>query len=163
MTCRPAITFAHLRRQSVRALALAWAMALALAARDASALFIVNQPWVRPAAKSKTTQAYMNLTSTDGARLLEARSDDARRVTLELSRSAPGKGLALPARSEVALLPGHDHLTLSGLTRKLKIGDRVKIILVVQDDDGTVREIAANAEVRLRSPIDDERRARHHH
>ena len=85
------------------ALTLASAIAFALIASDASALFIVNQPWVRPAGKAQTTYAYMNLTSTDGARLLEAHSDD-----------------------------------------------------------GTVHEIPVNAEVRLRSPIDDERRAHHH-
>jgi copper(I)-binding protein len=145
------------------ALALASAIAFALMASDASALFIVNQPWVRPAGKAQTTYAYMNLTSTDGARLLEARSDDARRVSLQRTRSAPDKGLALPAGSEVALAPGHDHLTLTGLTRTLKIGDRVKITLVIRDDDGSVHEIPVNAEVRHRSPIDDERRAHHHH
>jgi hypothetical protein len=44
----------------------------------------------------------------------------------------------------------------------LKIGDRVSIILTVRDGDGTVHEIPVNAEVRIRSPIDDERRAHHH-
>jgi copper(I)-binding protein len=71
-------------------------------------------------------------------------------------------GLALPAKSEVALAPGHDRLALAGLTRTLKIGDRVNITLVVRDDKGTVQEIAVNAEVRHRSPVDDERRAHHH-
>ena len=158
------MTSAQLRhRLPVRRLALAGAIAFALLASDASALFIVNQPWVRPARKAQTTHAYMNLTSTDGATLLCARSEDARRVSLHPTRSAAAPGLALPAGSEVALAPGHDRLTLSRTTRTLKIGDRVKIILVVRDDDGTVHEIAVNAEVRHRSPIEDERRARHHH
>jgi hypothetical protein len=34
--------------------------------------------------------------------------------------------------------------------------------LVVRNDNGTVHEIAVNAEVRHRSPVDDERRAHHH-
>jgi copper(I)-binding protein len=157
------MTCAHLpHRLATRGLALAAAVAFALLASDASALFIVNQPWVRPARKAQTTHAYMNVTSTDGARLMEARSDDARRVSFQRAASTPGNGLALPAKSEVALAPGHDHLTLAGLTRTLKIGDRVKIILVVRDDDGTVHEIAVNAEVRLRSPIADERRSHRH-
>jgi copper(I)-binding protein len=126
-------------------------------------VFVVNQPWVAPARKAQTTRAYMNLTSTDGATLLGARSEDARHVSLYSAQSASAAGVALPAKSEVALAPGHDHLTLTGLTRTLTIGDRVKITLVVRNDDGTVHDIAVNAEVRNRSPVDDERRAHHHH
>jgi copper(I)-binding protein len=125
-------------------------------------VFVVNQPWLHPARKAQTTHAYMNLTSSDGAMLLGARSEDARRVSLRSAHGAVATGLALPAKSEVALAPGHDHLTLTGLTRTLKIADRVKITLMVRDDNGTVQEIAVNAEVRHRSPVDDERRAHHH-
>ena len=157
------MTFAALRhRLPARRLALAGAIAFALLASDASAMFIVNQPWVRPARKTQATNAYMNLTSTGGATLLAARSEDARRVSLRSARSTAAAGLVLPAKSEIALAPGHDHLTLTGLTRALKIGDRINITLTVRDDDGTVQEITINAEVRFRSPIDDERRAHHH-
>jgi copper(I)-binding protein len=157
------MTLAALRhRLAGRRLALAGAIAFALLASDASAMFIVNQPWARPARKTQTTNAYMNLTSTDGATLLAARSEDARRVSLRSARSTAAAGLVLPAKSEIALAPGHDHLTLTGLTRSLKIGDRVNITLTVRDDDGTVHEIAISAEVRFRSPIDDERGAHHH-
>jgi hypothetical protein len=38
----------------------------------------------------------------------------------------------------------------------------VNITLVVRDDNGTVHEVAVNAEVRHRSPVEDERRAHHH-
>ena len=151
----------HTRPQA-RLLALAGAVAFALLTSDASALFIVNQPWIPPARKAQTTYAYMNLTSTDGATILDARSEDARRVSLHSAPSAAAAGLALPAKTEVSLIPGHGHLTLTGLTRALKIGDRVKITLTVRDDDGTLHEIAVNAEVRHRSPVDDERRAHHH-
>ena len=125
-------------------------------------VFVVNQPWLHPARKAQTTHAYMNLTSSDGAVLVSASSEDARRVSLRSARGAAAAGLALPAKSEVALAPGRDHLTLTGLTRTLKIGDRVKITLVVRNDNGTAHEIAVNAEVRHRSPVDDERRAHHH-
>ena len=125
-------------------------------------VFVVNQPWVAPARKAQTTNAYMNLTSTDGATLLAARSEDARRVSLRSAHATAAAGLALPAKSEIALAPGHDHLMLTGLTRALKIGDRINITLTVRNDDGTVQEIAVNAEVRLRSPLDDELRAHHH-
>ena len=161
------MTFAELRHRhpisrDIGLQALAGVFAFSLMVADANALFIVNQPWVSPARKTQSTRAYMNLTSTDGATLLGARSEDARRVSVHSARAATVIP-ALPARSEVAMAPGHDHLTLTGLTRTLKIGDRVKIILTVRDDDGSVREIDVNAEVRNRSPIDDERRAHHHH
>ena len=126
-------------------------------------VFVVNQPWVAPARKAQTTHAYMNLTSTDGATLLGARSEDAQRVSLHLAHSAAAAGLVLPARSEVSLAPAHDHLRLARLIRALKIGDRVKITLTLRDNDGAVHEIPVNAEVRNRSPFDDERRAHHHH
>ena len=125
-------------------------------------VFVVNQPWVAPARKAQTTHAYMNLTSTNGAPLLGARSEDARRVSLHSAHSAAAAGMALPARSEVSLAPGHDYLTLTRLTRALKIGDRINITLTVRNDDGTVQEVTVNAEVRFRSPVDDERRAHRH-
>ena len=143
-------------------LTLVGALAFALLASDASALFIVNQPWVRPARKTQTTNAYMNLTSSDGARLLAARSEAALHVSLRSAHSTAATGLALPAKSEIALAPGHDHLRLTGLTRALEIGDRIAITLTVRDDDGTLQEITVSAEVRFRSPVDDERRAHHH-
>jgi copper(I)-binding protein len=142
--------------------ALVAALALACVASDAGPLFIVNQPWVSPARTGQSTQAYMNLTSTDGATLVGARSGDARRVSVHSPRGA-AVALALPAGSEVRLKPGRDRIALSGLTRTLKIGDRVTIILTVRDNDGAVRDVDVNAEVRNRSPVDDERRAHHHH
>jgi copper(I)-binding protein len=157
------MTFAALRhRLPARRLLLAGAIGFALLASDASALFIVNQPWVRPARKAQTTNAYMNLTSTDGATLLAARSEAALHVSLRSAHSIAAAGLPLPAKSEIALAPGHDHLRLTGLTRTLKIGDRIDITLTVRDDDGTVQAITVSAEVRFRSPVDDERRAHHH-
>jgi copper(I)-binding protein len=150
------------RGRLVDSITFAAALGSALLASDASALFIVNQPWLSPAQKSQTTHAYMNLTSTDGATLLSASSDEARSVSLHSARGAVVV-LALPAKSEVALAPGHDRLTLTGLRRTLKIGDRVKITLTVRDDNGAVTDVEVNAEVRIRSPIDDERRAHHHH
>src|ERR1700680_1483315 len=157
------MTFAAPRhRLAARRLTLAGAIGFALLASNASALFIVNQPWVRPARKAQTTNAYMNLTSTDGATLLAARSEGALHVSLRSGHSSAAAGLPLPAKSEIALAPGHDHLRLSGLTRALKIGDRINITLTVRDDGGTAQEITVSAEVRFRSPVDDERRAHHH-
>ncbi len=149
-------------RHRSRRLAAACTLVLALASVDASALFIVNQPWVSPARKGQTTRAYMNLTSSDGATLLGVRSEDAASTSLRSAHNAVVV-VTLPAQSEVALAPGHDHVTLSGIKRTFKVHERVKMILTVRDDTGAVSEIAVDAEVRTRSPIDDERRAHHHH
>src|SRR2546423_13685640 len=116
------------RRLELYWLRVSGAIWLALLAADVDALFIVNQPWVRPARVAQTTQAYMNLTSTEGATLVGARSRAARHISLRSGRSTRSAALSLPANAEVALLPGHDHLTLAALTRTLSVGDRLEII-----------------------------------
>jgi copper(I)-binding protein len=130
----------------------------------AGALFIVNQPWVRPAKTAQTTEAYMNLTSTEGARLVAVRTDAAKEAAIR----APGKAtvsapsVRLPAGTLVALAPGHYRLVLKQLIKTLELGDRVPMTLRIDLDDGSHQDIVVNAEVRLRSPIDDERRAHSH-
>src|SRR6266436_5804260 len=138
--------------------------ALALAAQQANALFIVNQPWARPAQRGQVTEAYMDLTSTDGAALVGVTSDAA--ITAAIR--APGKSsgnnvrVPLPAKTLVALAPGGYRVALTGLTRPLKLGDRVKLTLAIEAADGSRQDIGVDAEVRLRSPLDDERRAHQH-
>lgn len=141
-------------------------LVLVLAPRPsaAGALFIVNQPWVRPAKTGQTTEAYMNLTSTDGARLVAVSTDAAKEVGIR----APGKStvnapyVKLPAGALVALAPGGYRVVLKQLVRALQPGDRVPMTLRIDLDDGSHQDIAVDAEVRLRSPIDDERRAHSH-
>ena len=95
------------------------------------ALFIVNQPWVRPAQAAQSTEAYMNLTSTDGAKLVAVRTDAAKEAAIR----APGKttvgapSVRLPAETLVALAPGHYRIVLNQLLRTLKPGDRVPMTL----------------------------------
>jgi len=133
-------------------------------ASPASALFIVNQPWVRPAQVAHATEAYMDLTSTEGGRLVGVRSGVARTVAIR----APGK-TAVTATSVtllpgmlVSLAPGQNRIALVQLLRTLTPGDRVDLTLTIEDNNGSRQEIAVNAEVRMRSPIDDERRAHAH-
>ncbi len=133
-------------------------------AAPANALFIVNQPWVRPAQVAQTTEAYMDLTSTEGAKLVGVRTDVAATAAIR----HPGKAvivtskLTLPPQTLVALAPGQYRIALSQLVRTLKLGDRLNLTLTIEQDDGSRQEIEVNAEVRLRSPIDDERRAHEH-
>jgi len=132
------------------------------AAFDADALFIVNQPWVKPG--TRTTEAYMVLTSTEGATLIGVRSSIAAQVSLRGPglRGRARKGLRLPAGAAIALRPGADRIVLTGLTRALKPGERVVLMLEVETATGAREGIEVAAEVRSESPLDAERRAHRH-
>jgi hypothetical protein len=142
--------------------AVALSTMLADAAPDSQSLFIVNQPWVKPGVRA--TEAYMNLTSTEGATLIGVRSPIAAQAALR-GPGAHGRVrafLALPAGSAVALRPGSDHVALTGLARALKPGERVALTLLVETAAGMRQEIAIDAEVRNESPLDAERHAHRH-
>jgi copper(I)-binding protein len=145
--------------------ALSCGLVLLLLAPSTNALFIVNQPWARPAARGQSTEVYMNLTSTDGATVVAVRTGEAATVAI----LGPGKGaaavpkLALPAGSVVALAPGKARLALTKLVRSIKLGDLVALTLTVEGTDGARQDIPVQAEVRMRSPLDDEKRAHHTH
>jgi len=139
--------------------ALACAVVVALAPMDARAVVAINLPWVRVSAGAASAEAYMEIASSANATLVEVRSDAARKVALR----SPGKRIAtiaavpLPAGTPVMLAPDGFRVGLLQLKRPLKPGDQVPLILTIRDDDGTVREIPINAEVRRRSAIDDHR------
>jgi copper(I)-binding protein len=152
-----------MRRSPLRRLCIALMLgsAAVTASAPANAVFIVNQPWVRPAKTAQSTEAYMDLTSTDGATLVGVRADVATTVSIR----APGSAVAtatkvvLPSKVLVALAPGQYRIAFSHLLRTLQRGDRVELTLTVEQHDGSLQEIVVNAEVREHSPIDDEHRA----
>ena len=92
---------------SIRARALACGIGLCVLASNASALFIVNQPWLRPAKSGQSTEMYMNLTSTNGATRVAVHTDEAEAIVIR----SPGKGgrtldaLPLPAKTLVHKRP----------------------------------------------------------
>jgi copper(I)-binding protein len=120
-------------------------------------LLSVNQPWAKPGVK--TSEAYMVLTSSEGATLIGARSSLAERVDVLASAQRRGPMFSLPAGMAVVFRPGGKHFTLSGLSRPLKLGDRVPLVLTIEAVSGARSEIAIEAEVRNESPIDAELRA----
>jgi len=105
----------------------------------------------------------MRLTSTEGATLISVKSFAAERVVIR----APGRGkstvreVVLPARQRVELAPGAYWIQLDGLTRKAELGSRVLLSLTIRNDDGRMQEIPVDAEVRLRSPTEDESHPHH--
>jgi len=134
----------------------------------AAALFVVNEPWVRPAAARGSTDAYMVLRSSEATTLVGIRCELASGVTLEEPDSVHrGKFRAvarvpLPAGETVRLAPGRVHGHLASIKRALKPGERVAFVLTLEAADGTRQEIPVDAEVRYRSPTDDEMHAHGH-
>ena len=151
--------------RNVRRMVLPCGLVLALLAPNASALFVVNQPWLLPAARGQSTEAYMNLTSTDGARLVAVRTAESATITIvgQGKRASPIQSLSLSAGTVVALAPGKERLALAKLTRSVKLGNLVTLTLTIENADGKRQDIPVLAEVRRRSPLDDERRAHHTH
>ena len=127
-------------------------------------MFIVNQPWVVPASKGRSTEAYMDLTSSEEATLVAARSDAAREVRVgggtHSTQSLPK--LALPAGRMIRLAPHGYRLVLDKLSRTIKRGERVHLTLVIEAANGTRQEIPVDAEARFDSPLAAERRAHQH-
>ena len=125
-------------------------------------MFTVTAPWVRPTPERTATEAYLRITSTEDATLKEAKSALATSVVLR----AAGSGsrilpqLALPAGVPVVLAPEGVRLVLRGLAHPLAVGERVPLLLIIEAADGSRHEISVSAEVRVRPPADDERRAR---
>ncbi|HSV19841.1 MAG TPA: copper chaperone PCu(A)C [Casimicrobiaceae bacterium] len=117
----------------------------------------VSQPWLPPAARHASTPLYLVLGTSEPATLVGARSplgevqlyDGKRRV--EAWPLVPGATLVMTVNGP--------HLVVRDIDHALARSERVPITLRLRDADGDVHEIEVDAEVRLRSPIDDERRA----
>ena len=134
------------------------------ASHDAFAIFIASEPWTKPASRGQSTEAYMELTSTEGATLVGVRCDTAKRVELRPPgvSAKPVSELALPAGQKILLAPKATRVILRGVGRTLKLGDHVPMVLVVQSADGSRQEIPLEAEVRLHSPTYDHLHGHHH-
>lgn len=143
-----------------------WTAALAIAAvvgfnaATAHGVFTVNQPWVKPGAR--TSEAYMVLMSSDGASLTHVRSPMAERARLRGTRGGEVPAIALPAGRAVTLKPGAERIALYRLAHPLKLGDRVPLTLSIEMADGARQEIAVDAEVRNEWPVAAELRAHRH-
>jgi copper(I)-binding protein len=141
------------RMRMVAALA---ALAFVPAAAAVTA-FNVNEPWVKPAAAGASTEAYMEVRSTDPVTLVDARCALAASVVLVTrnGRKAAPFGLALPAAADVSLSAGGTRLSLVRIARPLAPGDRVPLTIVLRRADGTLQEVDVDAEVRRHSPSYD--------
>ena len=118
--------------------------ALILAAFPIMAQVTVKDAWVRATvSQQKATGAFMQITSMQDARLVEAKSPvagvvEVHDMTMEkdvMKMRALSNGLGLPAGKTVELKPGGYHIMLMDLKQQMKEGDTVPVTLVVEDKD----------------------------
>ena len=129
---------------------------LAATVHNASAQTVVKEAWVRgTVAQQKATGAFMQLTSTQGGKLVSVASPVAGVVEIhEMSmegnvmKMRAVAGVDLPAGKPVELKPGGYHVMLMDLKQQAKVGESIALTLVVEGKDGKRETIAVNAPVK---------------
>jgi periplasmic copper chaperone A len=138
----------------------------------AHAQVTVKDPWVRATvSQQKATGAFMQITSAQDARLVEAKSPvagvvEVHEMTMEkdVMKMRAIKGLDLPAGKSVELKPGGYHVMLMDLKQQMKEGDVVPVTLVVEGKDKKRSTIEVKAPVRpLAAPSKMESEHKHSH
>ena len=130
--------------------------ALIFAALPVMAQVTVKDPWVRATVSAqKATGAFMQITSAQDARLIEAKSPvagvvEVHEMTMEkdVMKMRAVKGLDLPAGKSVELKPGGYHVMLMDLKQQMKEGDTVPLTLVVEGKDKKRSTIEVKAPVK---------------
>ena len=137
------------------------ALALAVPPQSAAAATIpvttVSDPWVRPAPAGATTRAFLEIGSSVDATLVEVRSPVAPVRLVDGTRDAAS--VALHPGTPLRMRAAGPHLVIGPVRTALLRGERVPLVLVVRDAVGRTQDIAVQAEVRLRSVVEDERRS----
>ena len=148
-------------RSAASAGALLIALALAVPAPAVAAATVpvttVYDPWVRPAAAGATTRAFFEIGSSMDATLAEVRSPVAPVRLFDGTKDVGS--LPLHAGTSVTMRAQGPHLVIGPLRAALARGERVPLVLVVRDAAGRAQENPVQAEVRLRSALEDERRS----
>jgi len=133
------------------------ALAALLAAGCAFADVTVEDAWVRATVPGqKSSGAFMQLTSTTDVTLVGARSAAAGVVeihemamddTMTMKMRAV-KGIELPAGKAVALKPGGYHVMLMDLKDTVRVGQKLRLTLVVKDRKGELDDIDVEVPVK---------------
>ena len=132
------------------------ALLCATLAAPALAQTTTKDAWVRgTVAAQKATGAFMQITSTQGGKLVSAASPVAgvvenheMKMDGNVMKMAPIPGLDLPAGKMVELKPGGYHVMLMDLKQPLKAGDTVPLTLTVEGKDGKKETLEIKAPVR---------------
>lgn len=134
----------------------------------ACAQVTVKEPWVRATVpQQKTTGAFMQITSAQDARLVEAKSPVAGMVEVhemamekDVMKMRAVKSLDLPAGKNVELKPGGYHVMLMDLKQQMKEGDTVAVTLIVEGKDKKRTEVEVKAPVK---PLATAAKTEHNH
>lgn len=124
---------------------------------QAQAQVTVKDAWVRATvAQQKATGAFMQLQSSQDAKLISAQSPVAGVVEVHemamdggIMKMRAVPSLALPAGKAVDLKPGGYHVMLMDLKGQVKDGDTVPVTLVVEGQDGKRQNIEIKASARM--------------
>jgi hypothetical protein len=148
-----------IKKQTVRLAVLAL-LGLTGALGAAAQSLKAEQPWVRATvAQQKATGAFMQLSSSQPGRLVEARSPVAGVVEIHemkmdghvmKMRALPA--LELAAGQTVELKPGGYHIMLMDLKAQVKPGDQVPLSLVFEGKDGKRETLEIKAPARGMAP-----------
>ena len=144
--------------------------ALIFAAFPVMAQVTVKDPWVRATvSQQKATGAFMQITSAQDARLVEAKSPVAGVVEVhemvmekDVMKMRAIKGLDLPAGKTVELKPGGYHVMLMDLKEQMKEGATVPVTLVIEGKDKKRSTVEVKAPVKsLTTPAKAEPEHKH--
>lgn len=130
--------------------------ALIFAAFPVMAQVTVKDPWVRATVSAqKATGAFMQITSAQDARLVEARSPVAGVVEVhemvmekDVMKMRAVKSLDLPAGKTVELKPGGYHVMLMDLKEQMKEGATVPLTFVIEGKDKKRSTLEVKAQVK---------------
>ena len=122
----------------------------------AQAVMSINEPWVRVAPDGRNAEVFMNLRSSEPLTLVGVDSFAARSTTIRTGDDRVAKSLPLPANTPVELKSGQSRIRLAGLVRRIRMGEFVPLTLSLRDAQGKAQTLFVNAEVRRRSPTEDE-------
>lgn len=129
--------------------------AFLFAVSAAAADIEVSDAWVRGTVAAQTaTGAFMNIRSNRDLALVGVASPvgDAELHEMQLEngimKMRAASRLDLPAGKTVALKPGGYHIMLTGLKKVLQPGDKLPIVLTVEDAAKRKQQIEVTADVR---------------
>jgi copper(I)-binding protein len=136
-----------------------WGFALTvagLASAVAHADTVVTHAWVRATVPGQdATAAYMEIRSDRDTALVGGRSSIAGHVALHemqkdrnMMMMRPIDKLVIAAGHTVAIGAQSNHLMLEDLKRQIQVGDKVALVLIFVDTDGTRHEVGVDAVAR---------------
>ncbi|MET3604300.1 copper(I)-binding protein [Sphaerotilus sulfidivorans] len=151
--------------------AVAACITLLMATGAALAQVSVKDPWVRATvAQQKATGAFMQISSTEPVRLVEAKSAAARIVEIHEMRMDGDRMMMkaidaldiVPGRT-LELKPGSYHIMLIDVVKPVNAGDKLPLTLVIEGRDGKRSAVEVSAEARAMNAARPAAAAEHRH